>query len=142
MHMFLVQSSTSLDIRCPLHFTFTTSLIRLQTTQSLLGGFIVKSTSSRSLHSRIVRDLGICFDNVAKEIFSHIETNTITTTKKTISNIILVYIINHLLHLANITLFKSITLFSRTNNIVWNIPHVQYEWWNIPHNIVSPREQC
>ena len=29
-------------------------------------------------------------------------------------------------------------MFSGTDNIMQNIPYSQFEWWNIPQNIVSP----
>ena len=35
------------------------------------------------------------------------------------------------------TLFESINVFCGTNNVLQNIPHIQSEWWNISHNIVS-----
>ena len=28
--------------------------------------------------------------------------------------------------------------FYGIDSIMWNIFHIQYGWWNIPHNIVSP----
>ena len=36
-----------------------------------------------------------------------------------------------------ITLFRSIIIFRGTDNIMWNIPHIQSECDNIPQNIVS-----
>ena len=33
-------------------------------------------------------------------------------------------------------------MFSGTNNILWNIPHIQFEYENILQDIVSPIEHC
>ena len=41
-----------------------------------------------------------------------------------------------------ITLFRAIAMFCRTNNIMWNIPHIRFEWENILQKIVSLAEQC
>ena len=41
-----------------------------------------------------------------------------------------------------ITLVKFIKLSCGTKSVLHNIPHIQYEWWNILHNIVSPKEHC
>ena len=41
-----------------------------------------------------------------------------------------------------LTLFRSITMFCGTDNIMWNIPHIQPKWWNILPNIVSPTWHC
>ena len=41
-----------------------------------------------------------------------------------------------------ITSFISIAMFYGTDSIMWNIPYIHYEWWNISLNIVSPKEHC
>ena len=41
-----------------------------------------------------------------------------------------------------ITLFRSITMFCGIDNMMQNIPHIQYECGNIPHNNVSPTKLC
>ena len=33
-------------------------------------------------------------------------------------------------------------MLCRTDNILRNAPHIQLEWWKIPHNIVKPTEHC
>ena len=39
----------------------------------------------------------------------------------------------HIVHTHTlITLFRSITMFRGTDNICWNIPCIQPEWWTIP----------
>ena len=29
-------------------------------------------------------------------------------------------------------------MFNMINNIIWNIPHIKPNWWNILYNIASP----
>ena len=41
-----------------------------------------------------------------------------------------------------IALFKSITVLCGIDSILHNIPYIQYECGNIPHNIVSPTKRC
>lgn len=41
-----------------------------------------------------------------------------------------------------ITLSRSITVFSGTDSILWNIPHMQLNVGNILQNTASPREHC
>ena len=41
-----------------------------------------------------------------------------------------------------ITLFKSITLFCGTDNILRTIPHVQPEWWNIWQSNINTAKRC
>ena len=42
----------------------------------------------------------------------------------------------------NIPLFRSITMFNGTDNIMWNIPSFKLNVRNILHNTISPIELC
>ena len=41
-----------------------------------------------------------------------------------------------------ITLFGSITMLCGGDNIMENILHIHYEWWNVSHNTASPTKHC